>query len=100
MRLRAEFTTEPFRGEGDPPGHATVPLQVLRDSGLEVEFGPFGTGVSGDSGRLLDALREVLGAAFAEGATRVTLQVHQPDVPARANGAEAGLDRLLADVAA
>jgi uncharacterized protein YqgV (UPF0045/DUF77 family) len=100
MQLRAEFTTEPFQGEGEPPDHATVPVRVLQQAGLEVDFGPLGTGVAGESEALLDALREAVGAAFAQGATRVTLQVRLPDVPARDNAADTGIEGLLADVAA
>ncbi|HEY6931952.1 MAG TPA: helix-turn-helix domain-containing protein [Marmoricola sp.] len=99
MRLRAEFTTEPFHGEGEPPAHATEPVRLLQQSGFDVDFGPLGTGVEGESGSLLGALPEVLDAAFAHGATRVTLQVRRPEVAARAVTAETGLDRLLADVA-
>lgn len=99
MQLRAEFTTEPFQGESEPPDHATVPARVLQQAGLEVDFGPLGTGVAGDSEALLDALREAVAAAFDQGATRVTLQLRLPDVPARDSATDTGLDGLLADVA-
>jgi uncharacterized protein YqgV (UPF0045/DUF77 family) len=59
MRVRAEFTTEPFVGEGD--------------------LGPFGTSVEGDDRVLLPALGNVLAAALASGATRVTLQLERID---------------------
>ena len=48
MRVEAEFTTEPFRGEGEPPEHATAALEAARDAGLECEFGPLGTSVRGE----------------------------------------------------
>ncbi|MEV6769224.1 thiamine-binding protein [Nocardia sp. NPDC051030] len=79
MRLRAEFTTEPFHGEGDPPPHATETLSLLEKSGLTCEFGPLGTEVSGPGDVLLPALEEVLSVAFAHGASRVTLQVERVD---------------------
>ncbi len=79
MRLRAEFTTEPFHGEGQPPPHATETLDVLQSAGLACEFGPLGTSVSGSDEALLPALRDMLAAAFAHGATRVTLQVERVD---------------------
>jgi uncharacterized protein YqgV (UPF0045/DUF77 family) len=79
MQLRAEFTTEPFHGEGDPPAHATEPADRLRAAGFEVEFGPLGTGVSGDRDLLLDALRDAVATALAHGAHRVTLQVERAD---------------------
>lgn len=100
MQLRAEFTTEPFRSEGEPPAHATEPVRVLQQAGFEVEFGPLGTGVSGESEPLLDALRDVLATALANGATRVTLQVRLPEVAPTSATGPSGLDRLLADVAA
>ena len=79
MRLRAEFTTEPFHGEGDPPAHATAALDAVRTAGLEAEFGPFGTAVTGDEDSLYDALPSVLRAAMDNGATRITLQVERAD---------------------
>ncbi|HET8605340.1 MAG TPA: helix-turn-helix domain-containing protein [Marmoricola sp.] len=100
MELRAEFTTEPFSGEGEPPAHATEPVRVLQQAGFDVDFGPLGTGVSGAKGALLDALRDAVDVAFDEGATRVTLQVRLPEVSARSTRREAGLEQLLADVAA
>jgi len=100
MQLRAEFTTEPFRGEGEPPAHATEPVRVLQTAGFEVDFGPLGTGVSGEKDALLDALREAMDTAFDQGATRVTLQVRLPGVPARERADDTGLEGLLADVAA
>ncbi|NNH75755.1 hypothetical protein HLB23_38900 [Nocardia uniformis] len=79
MRLRAEFTTEPFHGEGAPPPHATETMEVLEKAGLACEFGPLGTSVAGPAATLLPALQEVLAAAFTHGATRVTLQVEHVD---------------------
>lgn len=75
MQLEAEFTTEPFEGEGDPPQHALSALEAARASGLDCDFGPFGTRISGDGERLLPALQQVIAAALQHGATRVTMQV-------------------------
>jgi len=77
MRLEAEFTSEPFEGEGDPPAHATQALEVALGAGLECDFGPLGTSVSGDSGALLGALPQILRTAFEQGATRITVQVER-----------------------
>jgi uncharacterized protein YqgV (UPF0045/DUF77 family) len=79
MRLRAEFTTEPFHGEGDPPAHATAALDAVRTAGLEAEFGPFGTAVTGDEDTVYGALPSVFRAAIEHGATRITLQVERAD---------------------
>lgn len=79
MNLRAEFTTEPFEGEGDPPEHALVARDALRSAGLDPEFGPLGTTVTGDRSALLPALTSVLERALDAGADRITLQVSIDD---------------------
>jgi uncharacterized protein YqgV (UPF0045/DUF77 family) len=76
VRVVAEFTTEPFRGEGAPPEHASRAWDVVQASGLDGEFGPLGTEVVGERDRVLDTLREVMSAALDAGATRITLQLH------------------------
>lgn len=76
MRVVAEFTTEPFHGEGEPPEHARRAWQVVLDAGLTGDFGPLGTEVEGDRDEVLDALRAVMGEALDAGATRITLQLH------------------------
>lgn len=79
MMLRAEFTTEPFEGEGEPPAHALAARDCLLAAGLDPDFGPLGTAISGDRERLLPALAEVLDKALAAGANRITLQVTAED---------------------
>lgn len=79
MRLRAEFTTEPFHGEGEAPSHALAALELAESAGLECDFGPLGTSVAGSDERLLPVLGEIMVTAFAHGATRVTMQVEQDD---------------------
>ncbi|GAA4055291.1 hypothetical protein [Actinomadura miaoliensis] len=85
MRLEAEFTTEPFHGEGDPPAHAVESLRVAQAAGLTCDFGPLGTFVSGEDDVLLPALARVLATALAHGASRITLQVDRVDT---GNGAQ------------
>ena len=75
MDLTAEFTTEPFHGEGEPPPHVGAAAEALVEAGLDPDLGPFGTSVSGGAVRLLPALQRAMEAAFASGATRFTLQV-------------------------
>jgi uncharacterized protein YqgV (UPF0045/DUF77 family) len=99
MRLVAEFTTEPFDVEGEPPAHATRAFQAAQEAGLDCDFGPLGTSVSGEQDQLLPALPGVLQAAFANGATQVTLQVRQDGV-VRTPREGGGLNALLAEVAA
>lgn len=80
VRLVAEFTTEPFVGEGGPaPEHALAALRVAEAAGLECDFGPLGTSVRGDSDAVVGALAEVLRMALAAGATRITVQAEVDD---------------------
>ncbi|PVG84505.1 hypothetical protein DDE18_02560 [Nocardioides gansuensis] len=80
MRLVAEFTTEPFHGEGEPPAHALAALHAAEHADLDVEFGPLGTTVRGEGDQVVHALADVLRAALSHGASRVTLQVEPADV--------------------
>ncbi|MDA3625100.1 thiamine-binding protein [Saccharopolyspora sp. WRP15-2] len=75
MMLRAEFTTEPFEGEGEPPAHAVAARDCLRAAGLEPDFGPLGTSITGDRETLLPALARVVETVLNTGANRITLQV-------------------------
>jgi uncharacterized protein YqgV (UPF0045/DUF77 family) len=79
VRLEAEFTSEPFHGEGSPPQHALAARDAATEAGLDTDFGPFGTLASGDAKELLKALPAIAQAALDGGATRVTLQVRRPD---------------------
>lgn len=108
MRLEAEFTSEPFRGEGSPPEHAVAARDAAAEAGLDTEFGPLGTLARGEAKELLEALPSIAQAALDGGATQVTLQVRR----AEQGGAEASekpaagpaveltdaLARLIADV--
>lgn len=75
MQLEAEFTTEPFEGEGDPPGHAVAALEAARAAGVECDFGPLGTRLTGEADVVLRAVHDVMSTALGSGATRVTMQV-------------------------
>lgn len=77
MTLVVEFTIEPFV-EGQPGPHVRAAVDAAGASGLDVDFGPFGTTVSGGDGAVLDAVDGILRAAVAAGATRVSLQVVRP----------------------
>jgi uncharacterized protein YqgV (UPF0045/DUF77 family) len=79
MRLVAEFTTEPFVGEGAAPAHATETLHVVEEAGLSCDFGPLGTSLTGEDDALLPVLGRVLATALRNGATRVSLQVERVD---------------------
>ncbi len=79
MDLTAEFTTEPFEGEGDPPQHALAARDALRTAGFEPDFGPLGTTVTGDRATVLPALASVMERALDAGADRITMQVSIDD---------------------
>ena len=76
MRLRVEFTTEPFDLD-EAPAHALVAREVIEAAGLdEVDVGPFGNTAEGGADRVLTAVDALLRKALEAGATRVSLQVN------------------------
>ena len=77
MALTVEFTIEPFV-PGEPGPHVRAAVEAAERSGLAVDFGPFGTAVTGDDEAVLAAVDRILRAAVAAGATRVSLQVARP----------------------
>jgi uncharacterized protein YqgV (UPF0045/DUF77 family) len=79
MRVRVEFTTEPFHGEGALPSHVAAAAAPLLDAGLEPDLGPLGTSVEGDADAVIAALSRGIRSALDEGATRVTVQVERAD---------------------
>ncbi|MCP2179132.1 helix-turn-helix domain-containing protein [Prauserella alba] len=100
--LEAEFTSEPFHGEGAPPEHAVRARAAAETAGLHTDFGPLGTSVSGDSEVLLDALPAIARAALDGGATRLTLRLQQPGTTVEPDEAEPGsvLDGIVRRVEA
>ncbi|AXU16419.1 hypothetical protein [Streptomyces clavuligerus] len=76
MRLRVEFTTEPFDLD-EPPAHALAAREVIQTGGLDaVDVGPFGNTVEGGATAVLAAVDTLLCRTLAAGATRVSLQVN------------------------
>jgi uncharacterized protein YqgV (UPF0045/DUF77 family) len=72
--LDVVFTVEPFV-VGSPGPHVLAAVDAVKACGVEVEFGPFGStfNVATDAvGKVVGAL---LDAAYANGATHVTVQV-------------------------
>jgi uncharacterized protein YqgV (UPF0045/DUF77 family) len=74
VALTVEFTVEPFV-DGAPGPHVTAALEAARATGLEVDFGPFGTSVRGDDADVLAAMAPISEAAIAAGASRISFQV-------------------------
>ncbi|MFE9257329.1 thiamine-binding protein [Streptomyces sp. NPDC006879] len=76
MRLRVEFTTEPFDLE-EAPAHAEAARDVIQEARLDaVDVGPFGNTAEGESDEVLRAVGALLRESLAAGATRVSLQVN------------------------
>ncbi|MEV5170041.1 thiamine-binding protein [Streptomyces flaveolus] len=79
MRLRVEFTTEPFDLD-EAPAHALVAREVIETAGLDaVDVGPFGNTAEGGADRVLTAVDALLRKTLEAGATRVSLQVNVID---------------------
>ncbi|WP_042373129.1 thiamine-binding protein [Streptacidiphilus neutrinimicus] len=74
MRLKVEFTTEPFELDGFPE-HARSARRVVDEAGLSVEVGPFGTTAEGEAEPTLSAIDRLVRETLAHGATRISLQV-------------------------
>ena len=70
--LTLEFTIEPFV-EGQPGPHVLSAVAAVERLGLEVEFGPFGSACRIGDDRVSEVAGVIFGAAFANGATHVTL---------------------------
>ncbi|MGP4000474.1 hypothetical protein [Streptomyces sp. 8N706] len=76
VRLRVEFTTEPFDLDEAPP-HAVVAREVVQAAELDaVDVGPFGNTAEGASDAVLTTVDALLRKSLEAGATRVTLQVN------------------------
>ncbi|MEH0637183.1 hypothetical protein [Streptomyces bottropensis] len=76
MRLRVEFTTEPFDLD-EAPAHALVAREVVEAAALDaVDVGPFGNTAEGDADAVLTAVDALLRRTLESGATRISLQIN------------------------
>ncbi|MFD6172567.1 thiamine-binding protein [Streptomyces coeruleorubidus] len=76
MRLRVEFTTEPFDLD-EAPAHAVVAREVVEAAELDaVDVGPFGNTAEGGADAVLTAVDALLRKTLEAGATRVSLQIN------------------------
>ncbi|POX47443.1 hypothetical protein [Streptomyces sp. Ru72] len=76
MRLRVEFTTEPFDLD-EAPAHALVARDVIGSADLDaVDVGPFGNTAEGRADAVLTAVDALLRKTLQAGATRISLQVN------------------------
>ncbi|MEV5453231.1 thiamine-binding protein [Streptomyces sp. NPDC052535] len=86
MRLRVEFTTEPFDLD-EAPAHAVVAREVVEAAELDaVDVGPFGNTAEGGVDRVLTAVDALLRRSLEAGATRISLQVNVVDEPGAGEG--------------
>lgn len=74
----AEFLVEPFE-EGNPGPHVVAAVDAVRARGFDPEVGPFGTTFAGDQTAVIQAVKALLDAATAAGASRVSIQVSSTD---------------------
>lgn len=96
MRIKVEFTVEPFV-EGGPGPHVRAALDQVRARGLEVDIGPFANTINGEHHLLLKTLEPLITAALANGASAVTFGVSRVrDVNAKASAFLSALTPLLA----
>jgi len=76
VRLKLEFTTEPFDLD-EPPRHAVVGREVLEAAELDaVDVGPFGNSAEGGTEQVVAVVGDLLRRTLEAGATRVSLQVN------------------------
>jgi hypothetical protein len=74
--LLIEFTIEPFV-EGQPGPHVISAIEAAQALGYDIDFGPFGSSCSVPAAEAGQVARAVLDAAFANGATHVSLHTER-----------------------
>ena len=74
--ITIEFTIEPFT-DGAPGAHVTRAIEAVEALGISVEIGPFGSTVVVDETRAGEVLSALTTAAYANGATHVTIDTEK-----------------------
>jgi hypothetical protein len=69
-----EFTIEPFN-EGQPGRHVIAPADALREMGVDVEFGPFGSSCVVSDEQVGETVAAVVRIALEHGASHVNVHV-------------------------
>jgi uncharacterized protein YqgV (UPF0045/DUF77 family) len=77
-QVRLEFTVEPFV-PGHPGPHVHAAIDAVRARGLKVEIGPFSSVADGDADEVAAAARDLVAAAVANGASRLSVQIERVD---------------------
>ncbi len=73
-KVVVEFTVEPFV-EGKPGPHVTQAVAAVESRGLTVDFGPFGSSFDIDVASMPEVVADLMRAAYANGATVVSVSV-------------------------
>ena len=76
--IKVEFTIEPFV-EGEPPARVNRAVAAIEATGVTVEIGVFGSSFTGSEPQVGAAVAALLQAAYAEGATHVTITTERLD---------------------
>ena len=74
--ITIEFTIEPFT-DGALGAHVTRAIEAVEALGVSVEIGPFGSTVVVDETRVGEVLAALTTAAYAHGATHVTIDTEK-----------------------
>lgn len=74
--LHLEFTIEPFV-EGHPGPHVTAAVEAVETHGGVVEFGPFSSTCAAPVDEMPGLVASLLQAAFANGATHISMHVER-----------------------
>jgi uncharacterized protein YqgV (UPF0045/DUF77 family) len=76
---KVEFTIEPFV-EGNPGPHVRAAVAAVEALGATVDFGPFGSTCQTPAAAMPDIVAAIVGAAFANGATHVSLHASAHEI--------------------
>ena len=76
--LRLEFTIEPFH-DGNPGPHVRAAVEAAEALGATIDFGPFGSTCAVTEAQVAEVAGAIVGAAFANGATHVSLHAERLD---------------------
>jgi isopentenyldiphosphate isomerase/uncharacterized protein YqgV (UPF0045/DUF77 family) len=75
---RIEFTIEPFV-EAEPGAHVTAPVEALRERGIDVEVGPFGSSCDVPDRHIGDVVATIARIAIEHGATHLNIDIENID---------------------
>jgi len=95
--VRAEFLIEPFV-EGAPGPHVKAAEEACRTAGFEPDVGPFATTIDGPFERVVEAVDQLLRAAYENGASAVQVRVGEPEAAARFDDLHDALERMVSAV--